>query len=104
MNSKERVLATLNRRPADRTPLDCWLYQKQFVDMLQAEYGSRDKFLDEFNIDIFTGFVPWPNQLGRKIDGLAVRAPWNDCPRPARRKRVRPLVDERFCLGCGVWR
>jgi uroporphyrinogen decarboxylase len=68
MNSKERVLATLNRRPTDRTPLDCWLYQKQFVEMLEAEYGTRDKFLDEFNIDIFTGFVPWPNQLGRKID------------------------------------
>jgi len=68
MNSKERVLATLNRRPTDRTPLDCWLYQKQFVEMLQAEYGPRDKFLDEFNIDLFTGFVPWPNQLGRKIE------------------------------------
>ncbi len=31
MNSKERVLATLNRQPVDRTPLDCWLYQRQFV-------------------------------------------------------------------------
>ncbi len=67
MNSKERVLATINRRPTDRTPLDCWLYQKQFVEMLEAEYGSRDKFLDEFNLDIFVGFVPYPNQLGRKI-------------------------------------
>jgi uroporphyrinogen decarboxylase len=67
MNSKERVLATINRRPTDRTPLDCWLYQKQFVEMLKAEYGSRDKFLDEFNLDIFVGFVPYPNQLGRKI-------------------------------------
>jgi uroporphyrinogen decarboxylase len=68
MNSKERVLATLNHEPTDRTPLDCWLYQKQFVEMLEGEYGSRDKFLDEFNIDLFTGFVPWPNQMGRKID------------------------------------
>lgn len=67
MNSKERVLATLNRQPTDRTSLDCWLYQKQFVEMLEAEYGPRDKFLDEFNIDIFVSFVPWPNQLGRKI-------------------------------------
>jgi uroporphyrinogen decarboxylase len=67
MNSKERVLATINRRPTDRTPLDCWLYQKQFVEMLEAEYGSRDKFLDEFNLDIFVGFVPYPNQLGRKV-------------------------------------
>lgn len=67
MNSKERVLATINRQPTDRTPLDCWLYQRQFVEMLEAEYGPRDKFLDEFNIDIFVGFVPWPNQLGHKV-------------------------------------
>lgn len=68
MNSKERVLATINRQPTDRTPLDCWLYQKQFVEKLEEEYGSRDKFLDEYNIDIFIGFVPYPNQLGRQID------------------------------------
>jgi len=68
MNSKERVLATINRQPVDRTPLDCMLYQQQFVEMLEAEYGTRDKFLDEYNIDMFTSFVPWPNQLGRKVD------------------------------------
>jgi uroporphyrinogen decarboxylase len=68
MNSKERVLATIRHQPADRTPLDCWLYQKQFVEMLNAEFGSREKFLDEFNIDLFTSFVPWPNQLGHKIE------------------------------------
>jgi uroporphyrinogen decarboxylase len=68
MNSKERVLATIRHQPTDRTPLDCWLYQKQFIEMLGGEYGPREKFLDEFNIDLFTGFVPWPNQLGHKID------------------------------------
>jgi uroporphyrinogen decarboxylase len=68
MNSKERVIATLERRPTDRTPIDCWLYQKQFVEMLQAAYGSRQQFLDEFNIDIFVGFVPYPNQFGRLFD------------------------------------
>jgi len=67
MNGKERVLATLNRQPTDRTPLDCWLYQKQFVEQLAAEYGPRQQFLDQFNIDLFTGFVPYPNQLGRTI-------------------------------------
>ena len=68
MNGKERVLATLERRPVDRTPLDCWLYQKQFVEKLAAEYGTREMFLDEFGIDIFVGFVPYPNQLGRQVD------------------------------------
>jgi uroporphyrinogen decarboxylase len=68
MNGKERVLATLKHQPTDRTPLDCWLYQKQFVEKLEAEYGPRDKFLDEFNIDIVVGFVPYPNQLGHQVD------------------------------------
>lgn len=68
MNGKDRVLATINRQPTDRTPLDCMLYQKQFVEMLAADYGSREQFLDEFNIDIFAGFVPYPNQFGRKFD------------------------------------
>lgn len=68
MNLKERVLATLNRQPTDATPLDCWLYQRQFLDMLEAEYGPREAFMDEFNISIAIGTIPWPNQLGRKID------------------------------------
>ncbi len=67
MNGKERVLATINREPTDRTPLDCMLYQKQFVEMLAAEYGPREQFLDEFNIDIFAGFVPYPNQFDRQF-------------------------------------
>jgi uroporphyrinogen decarboxylase len=68
MNSRERVIATLERQPTDRTPIDCWLYQKQFVEKLEAEYGSREQFLDEFNIDIFVGFVPYPNLFGRLFD------------------------------------
>ncbi|MCP4168206.1 MAG: hypothetical protein GY759_20265 [Chloroflexi bacterium] len=67
MNGKERVLATLNRQAVDQTPLDCWLYQRQFLDMLEAEYGPRERFLDEFNISIFTGWTPYPNQLGCKV-------------------------------------
>lgn len=68
MNSKERIRATFLHQPTDRTPIDCWLYQKQFVERLEADYGPRDKFLDEFNIDVFVGFVPWPNQLGRRVE------------------------------------
>ena len=80
MNSKERVLATCRRAPVDRTPLDCWLYQRQFVEKLEAEYGSRDQFLDEFGIDIFLGWTPYSNQFGQKFDikelaGLALEDP-----------------------------
>lgn len=93
MDAKQRVLATLAHQPTDRTPIDCWLYQKQFVEKLAAEYGPREQFLDEFNIDIFLGFVPWPNQYGRRFDvselaEIALRDPhdamwlehtsWND--------------------------
>ena len=68
MNSKERILATIAGKPTDRTPLDCMLYQKQFLELLDADYGSREAFLDEFNIDVFAGFVPYPNQFGRMFD------------------------------------
>ena len=68
MNSKERVLSTIARQPVDRVPLDCWLYQKQLVEQLESEYGSHDQFMREFNIDIFVCYVPWPNQLGEKVD------------------------------------
>jgi uroporphyrinogen decarboxylase len=68
MNSKQRILATIRRQPVDRTPIDCMLYQKQFVENLAAAWGSRQEFLDEFGIDIFAGFTPYPNQYGRKFD------------------------------------
>lgn len=68
MNSKQRILATIARQPVDRTPIDCMLYQKQFVENLAAQWGSREEFLDEFGIDVFAGFVPYPNQYGRKFD------------------------------------
>ena len=68
MNGKERVIATINGEPTDRAPLDCMLYQKQFVEMLAEAYGPREQFLDEFNIDIFAGFAPYPNQFGKIFD------------------------------------
>ena len=46
MNSKQRVMATLRREPTDRTPIDCWLYQKHFVQKLEQEWGTRDRFLE----------------------------------------------------------
>jgi uroporphyrinogen decarboxylase len=68
VNSKARVAATLRRETTDRTTIDCWLYQKQFLENLEAEYGSRQQFLDAFGIDIFLGYVPYPNQSGRLWD------------------------------------
>lgn len=66
MNSKERVLKAIRREPIDRVPLDCWLHEQRFCDRLNEDYGSVDKFMDEFNIDIASSFAPFPNQFGEK--------------------------------------
>ena len=68
MNSKERVISTLNKEAVDRVPLDCWVYQKKLVQKMEEVYGTHDKFMEEFNIDIFTCYVPWPNQLGKQVE------------------------------------
>jgi uroporphyrinogen-III decarboxylase len=68
MNGRDRILATLDRRPVDRTPIDCWLYQKQFLERLEADYGPREKFLEEFGIDVFVGLMPYPNQYGHRFE------------------------------------
>lgn len=81
MNSRDRVLATINRQPVDRTPIDCWLYQKQFLEKLEAEYGPREKFIEEFGIDVFVGLMPFPNQTGRKYDIHELAAVPFDDPR-----------------------
>ncbi len=66
MNSRERMYAAYQRRPVDRTPIGVLLFQKQFLEKLATEYGPREQFLDEFNVDVFTGFVPYPNQTGKR--------------------------------------
>jgi len=66
MNSKERVQKAIRREPIDRVPLDCWLHEARFCKKLNDDYGSVDKFMDEFNIDIASSFVPFPNQFGEK--------------------------------------
>ncbi len=66
MNSKERVSAAIRREPVDRVPFDCWLNERRFCDRLEQEYGPIEKFMDEFNIDMTSGYVPWPNQFGER--------------------------------------
>jgi len=68
VNSKERVSAAIRREPVDRVPLDCWLNERRFCDRLEQDYGPVDRFMDDFNIDMATGYVPWPNQFGEKDD------------------------------------
>ena len=44
MNSLDRVMATINRQPTDRTPIDCWLYQKQFLEPAVAPGAGHQIF------------------------------------------------------------
>jgi uroporphyrinogen decarboxylase len=80
MNGKERIVATIERRTTDRTPLDCWLAQKQFLEKLERDYGTREQFMDEFNIDMISGYVPYPNQFGKRFDVTELEAVTLDDP------------------------
>ena len=86
MNGYERVMATINHQPVDRTPIDCWLYQKQFLERLEADYGPREKFIEGFGIDVFVGLMPFPNQHGRKFDIHELVATAHQPKRQSKRK------------------
>ena len=56
MESKERVLATLAHQKPDRIPLHVWLFREDVNEQLEKEFGSPDKFYDEFGIDVYHSF------------------------------------------------
>src|SRR5512140_3789086 len=43
MNSRERVLAILNRQPVDRLPVDLW-HTPEIAAALRAHFGVQDDF------------------------------------------------------------
>lgn len=59
MNSRERVLAAINRRPVDRVPTDIWATPEVF-DRLDKHFGTRGDALKALNIDGFAGVGPMP--------------------------------------------
>ncbi len=68
MTSKERVLKAIRHEEPDRVPLNVWLYRGDYAEIINEKYGSVDGFLDHYDIDIFTVFVPVPwNHLERRI-------------------------------------
>ena len=42
VNSRERVLATINREPVDRFPVDIW-YTDEVMESLQRYFNETDK-------------------------------------------------------------
>ena len=56
MNSRERVLAAMNRQPVDHIPTDIWATPEVW-DMLRARFAGAD-VLDALHIDGMKSIVP----------------------------------------------
>ncbi len=54
MNSRERVLAAIDRRPVDRIPTDIWATGEVW-SALEERWGSRAAAMTELHIDGFAG-------------------------------------------------
>lgn len=72
MNSRERVLAAIDRRPVDRVPTDIWATQEVW-NALQARFGTEEEIRQALHIDgivdvrpAYTGprFAPCPQDAG----------------------------------------
>jgi len=73
MNSRERVLATIQHRPADRMPVYGWTQANLEQPICQA-FGSIDAFEDHYEFDLvhlFGGPAPHPAASVRPVEGSA---------------------------------
>jgi uroporphyrinogen decarboxylase len=71
MNSRERVLATIQHRPADRMPIYGWT-QANLEQPICAAFGSMDAFEDRYEFDLvhlFGGPNPHPEEVTRPTEG-----------------------------------
>jgi uroporphyrinogen decarboxylase len=57
MNSRERVLAAINRQPVDRIPTDIWATPEVW-DKLRAHFGADDKVRRSLHLDGFGSVRP----------------------------------------------
>jgi uroporphyrinogen decarboxylase len=73
MNSRERVLATIQRRPADRMPVYGWT-RANLEQPLRAAFGSVEAFEDRYEFDLvhlFGGPATNPARVTRPVEGAA---------------------------------
>ena len=56
MNSRERILAAINRQPVDRIPTDIWATQEVWAK-LRNHFGENVDICGELHIDCFGGFA-----------------------------------------------
>lgn len=57
MNSRERILAAVNREKLDRIPTDIWMTGEVFAK-LESHYGSIQAAYSELRIDSIAGLAP----------------------------------------------
>ena len=73
MNSRERVLAAIQHRRADRMPVFGWTKANLEQPICEA-FGSMDAFEDHYEFDLvhlFGGPGPHPKHLVRPVEGAA---------------------------------
>ena len=73
MNSRERVLATIQHRRADRMPVYGWT-KANLEQPIREAFGSIDAFEDHYEFDLvhlFGGPTPHPTSLTRPVEGAA---------------------------------
>ena len=99
MNSRERVLATIQHRPADRMPVYGWT-EANLEQPIREAFGSVEAFEDHYEFDLvhlFGGPTPHPAAAVRPVEGAAASilpADYLDIPLndPNDHSRYRDLV------------
>ncbi len=79
MNSRERILAAINRKPVDRIPTDIWATGEVWAK-LRAHFGESADIGQELHIDGFGGVGPEyigpalpPAAAGESVDFWGIR-------------------------------
>lgn len=76
MTGRERVLAALEHREADRVPRYIWVDGGEIMQRVVARFGTYDAFLDHLDVDMYQAFPGGPGMVDwSRIDAdrLAVR-------------------------------
>ena len=78
MNSKERILNILDRKPVDRLPVDIWHTSEVYADL--AKHFNVDNEIDlyeKMGVDKWYWIAPaYEGSLAEKIDGADSVTPW----------------------------
>ncbi len=63
MTGRERVLAALEHREADRVPRTIWVDGGEAMQRVVSRFGDYDAFLDHLEVDMFQAFPAGPGMV-----------------------------------------